>query len=67
MNLYFNSEKAKEYVKRFSQGHRTSPGPGDEKKWYGTLSFTNLKEKWNSAATQMVERLKDTGHPVSVL
>ena len=35
-----NSEKVKEYAKRFSQGHWTSLGPGDEKKWYGTLTYT---------------------------
>ena len=35
-----NSEKVKEYAKRFSQGHRPFLGPGDEKKWYGTLPCT---------------------------
>ena len=29
-----NSEKVKEYAKRFSQGHWTFIGPGDEKKWF---------------------------------
>ena len=28
------------------------------------LFLTHLKEKWVSAATQMVERFKETGHPV---
>ena len=28
------------------------------------LFLTLLKEKWDSAAAQMVQRFKDTGHPV---
>ena len=55
-----NLEKVKEYAKRFSQGHWTFLGPGEEKKWYGTLLYTP-ERKWDS---QMVERFKDTGHPV---
>ena len=35
-----NSEKVKEYAKRFSRGHWTFLGPGDEKEWYGTLPYT---------------------------
>ena len=54
-----NSEKVLEYAKRFLQGHWTFLGPGDEKKWYGTLS-----RKWDSPAARMVERFKGTGHPV---
>ena len=40
-----------------------SSGPGDEKKWYGTLLYTS-EGKWDATATQMVERFKDTRHPV---
>ena len=58
-----NSEKVKEYAKRFSQGHWTFLGPGNEKKWYGTFPYTP-NEKCDSTATQMVERFKDTGHLV---
>ena len=58
-----NLEKVKEYAKRFSQGHWTILGPANEKKWYGTLLCTP-EGKWDSTATQMVERFKDTGHPV---
>ena len=36
---------------------------GDEKKWYGTLSCTP-KGQWDSSATQLVERFKETSHPV---
>ena len=35
-----NSEKVKEYAKRFSQGHWKFLGLGDEKKWYRTLPYT---------------------------
>ena len=60
--LYFEFRKVKDYAKRFFQGHWTSLGPGEEKKWYGTLPNTP-EGKWDSTATQMVERFKDTGHP----
>ena len=36
--------------------------PGDDKKWYGTLSYTR-EGKWDSTNTQMVERFKEIGHP----
>ena len=58
-----NFEKVKAYAKRFSQGHWTFLGLGDEKKWYGTLTYTP-EGKWDSTATHMVERFKDTAHPV---
>ena len=58
-----NSEQVKNYAKRCSRGHWTFLGPGDEKKWYGTLSYTP-EGKWDPIATQMVERFKETGHPV---
>ena len=50
------------YAKRFSRGHWTFFGPGDEKK-YGTLSKT-LEGTWDSTTTQMVDGSKETGHPV---
>ena len=34
------SEHVKNFAERFSRGHWTFLGPGDEKKWYGTLSYT---------------------------
>ena len=57
-----NSEQVKQYAERFSRGHWTFLGPGDEKKWYGTLSYAP-EGKWDSIATQMVGRFKETGHP----
>ena len=58
-----NSEQVQNNAKRFSRGHWTFFYPGYEKKWCGTLSYTP-GGKWNSNATQMVDRFKDTGHPV---
>ena len=49
--LVFRNQKVKEYAKRFSKGHWTFLGRGDEKKWYGTLLYTH-------------ERQWDTCHPV---
>ena len=48
-------KKVKTYAKKFSRGHWTFLGSGDEKKWYGTLSYTP-EGKCASIASQMVER-----------
>ena len=32
-NMYFKYRKVKKYAKRFSRGHWSFLGPGDEKKW----------------------------------
>ena len=58
-----NSEQGENYAKRFSRGHWTFLDPGDEKKWYETLSYTP-EGKWDSIAKQMLERFKKTGHPL---
>ena len=58
-----NSGRFKNCGKQFSKGHRTFLSPGDEKKRYGTLSYT-LEGKWDSIATQMMERFKESRHPV---
>ena len=47
-----NSEHVTDYAKRFSRGHWSFPGPGDEKKWCGTLSYT--PEGNDSIDTEMV-------------
>ena len=62
-NLYFEFRNSQRIREEILAGHWTFPGPGDEKKWYGTLLYTP-EGKWDSTATQMVERFKDTGHPV---
>ena len=65
MEFVSNSERIKNYAKRFSQGQWTFLGPADEQKWYGTLPYTP-EGKWDSLQPLkiMVERFKDTGHPV---
>ena len=55
-----NSEHVKNSAERFSRGHWKFLGPSDEKKWYGTLSYTH-EGKWDSIATEMVGR-RDTIH-----
>ena len=57
-----NSEKVKTCAKRFSQGHWTFFGLGDEKKWYGKCTY-NPEGKWKYAASRMVQQFKGTGHP----
>ena len=57
-----NSEQVTDYAKRFSRGHWSFLGPGDDEKWYGTLSYT--PEGNDSIATEMVGHSKETGHPV---
>ena len=58
-----NAERVKNCAKRFSRGRWTFLGPGDEKKRYGTLSYTP-EGKWDSIATELVGHFKETGHPV---
>ena len=58
-----DSEKVKTYAKKFSQGHWTFLGPGDEKKWCEKSKYPP-EGKWNSVASQVVQRFKRTGHPV---
>ena len=57
-----NSEKVKNYTKRFSRGPWKFLGPGEEKKWYGTFSWS-LEGQWDSTAKLMVERFKETNLP----
>ena len=58
-----NAENVKDYTKRFLQGHWTCLGPGSEKKWYGGSSYPPKGER-DSTANEMVQRFKETGHPV---
>ena len=62
-NCISNSEKVKTYEKRISQGQWTFLGPGDERKWYGYCNYIH-EGKWDSIASQMVQRFKETGRPV---
>ena len=48
---------------KFSQRHWTFLGPGAEEKWYGTCSHAQRGQR-DSTAMNMVQRFKETGHPV---
>ena len=56
-NCISNSEQGKNYVKRFSRGHWSFQGPGDEEKWYGTHTY-KIEGKWDSIATEMLDMSK---------
>ena len=62
------SEKVKTHAKRFSRGHWTFFGPGDELKWYGTLSYTperngvpSLPRWWNDSKKPVTQYFKSIG------
>ena len=57
-----NLEKVKEYAKRFSQGHCTFLGLGNEKSGM-ELFLAHLKENGILQPLTKVERFEDTGHP----
>ena len=58
-----DADKVKDYPKKFLQGHWTFLGPGSEKKGYGEPSYPPNGER-DSTANKMVQRFKETGHPV---
>ena len=62
-NCISNSDKVKTYAQRFSQGHWTFFGLGDEKKWYGNRK-NKPEGKWDSVDSKMVQRFRETGHHV---
>ena len=51
-----NSEKVKNYAKRFPPARWSFLGPGDEDKWYGTHKY-KLEGKWNITADVMVKKV----------
>ena len=53
----------RQHRREFSQGHWTFLGPGDEKKRYGRAKYPP-EGKWESVASQMIQRFMETGHPV---
>ena len=57
---FSNSEKVKDFAKRFPLGHSAQE---KKKKWYGTHTC-KPQGKWNSAADVMVDNFKDSRHPV---
>ena len=62
-NCVSNAEEVKNYAMRFSIEHWTFLGPGSEEKWHGSSNHAQ-KGQWNCTADNMVQRFKETGHPV---
>ena len=58
-----NSSRVSAHVKSFPTGCWTFLGPGDEEKWYGTLS-RKPEEKWNDTAYILMQEFAESGHPV---
>ena len=57
-----NAEKVNNYAKEFSPGHWTFLGPGSEKRWCGDSH--DQQGQWDRTANKMVQRFKETGHPI---
>ena len=63
MAFVFRIQKKSRITRRDSCKDTERSSVLETRKWYGTLLYTP-EGKWDSTATQMVERFKDTGHPV---
>ena len=58
-----NSASVSAYGKFSPDGSLTFLGPGDEEKWYGTLSH-KTDGKWHVTAEEMMRIFAESGHPV---
>ena len=56
-----NSSRVSGYAKKFLMGQWTFLGPGDEDKWYGTLTHKPNGE-WNRKAEKMIVNFVESGH-----
>ena len=62
--LVFRISKKRRFTrKRFQRGNWSFFGPGNEEKWYGTFCHKQEGKCYNEA-NQMIEHLKQSGHPV---
>ena len=52
-----------QYARRFPRGHWSFPGPGSEKKWYGTYDH-KPDGSWDITAEKMLLTFAETQHPV---
>ena len=57
------SRKNKKYASKFNDGHWAFLGPGEESKWYQGYA-AEFGGKWDLRASQMVETVENSGHPV---
>ena len=61
-NCISNAEKVKNHAKRFLPRHLTFLCPGSENRWYGD----SQGGQWDRTANKMVQRFKQTGHPIFI-
>ena len=59
---FSNSDKVKNYKRRFQHGPWSFFGPGEEETWYGTHTY-KPEGQWNATVDVMVDNCKDSGHP----
>ena len=52
-NCIANAHRVTEYARRFTRGHWSFPGPGSEKKWYGT-HVNKPDGEWDKTAEDMM-------------
>ena len=64
-NCFANAPRVTEYARRFTQGRWSFPGPGSEKKWYGSHAH-KLDGDWDKTAESMMLNFAESGHPVFV-
>ena len=57
-----NSEKVRDFARRFPRGHWTLLCPGEESEWHGTHTYQPEGEG-NEVADLVVDSIKESGHP----
>ena len=62
-NCIASALRITEYARRFPQGRWSFPGPGIEKKWYGT-HVCKPDGHWDDVVENMMLNFAESGHPV---
>ena len=60
---FSHSEKVKDYGRMCPRGLWSFVSPGEENKWCGTHTY-KPEGQWNEIADVMVEKSKESGHPI---
>ena len=60
--LYFECRRSQESCPEYLIRTLDVSGPGSEEKWYGDSH--DQEGQWNCTSNKMVQRFKDTGHPI---
>ena len=58
-----NSKIIEPYARGFPCGHWSFPGPGSEKKWYGTYDH-KPDGSWDRTAEKMLQNFAESGHQI---